>query len=96
MIPSPAEIIAARTKRGGWTKATLKKWGVGWPPTRGWKAKLEQAWFEAQNDSALPESAVTTSVHKPSACELMSAEDFPHTTEQDFPNLIPLEWYLPD
>jgi hypothetical protein len=35
-----AEIEAARTPNGGWTKAQLAKWGVPWPPPKGWKAKL--------------------------------------------------------
>lgn len=30
------------TENGGWTRATLAKWGVPWPPPKGWKKKLEQ------------------------------------------------------
>jgi hypothetical protein len=77
VIPSPVEVAAAMTGRGGWTKATLKKWGVPWPPRKGWKAKLERAWYEAHEGKnfAVAESAVA---------------------EQDFPTLIPLEWYSPD
>lgn len=37
----PEEIELARTPNGGWTKATLAKWGVPWPPPKGWRAKLE-------------------------------------------------------
>ena len=29
---TPAEIEAARSPRGGWTRATLASWGVPWPP----------------------------------------------------------------
>jgi hypothetical protein len=34
------EIEAKRTPNGGWTKETLKGWGVPWPPTKGWKQRL--------------------------------------------------------
>src|ERR1035437_2850464 len=30
----------AKTERGGWTRETLAKWGVAWPPPRGWKRAL--------------------------------------------------------
>jgi hypothetical protein len=36
-----AEIEAAKTPSGGWTKADLAKWGVPWPPPKGWKKFLE-------------------------------------------------------
>lgn len=34
------EIDVARTPNGGWTKAQLSKWGVPWPPPKGWKRAL--------------------------------------------------------
>ena len=34
------EIEAERTPAGGFTKATLAKWGVPWPPPSGWKEAL--------------------------------------------------------
>ena len=34
------EILAARTPKGGWTKATLASWGVPWPPPKGWMHDL--------------------------------------------------------
>lgn len=34
------EIMAARTPRGGWTKEQLLKWGVPWPPEKGWAKRL--------------------------------------------------------
>ena len=34
------EILAARTASGGWTRETLERWGVPWPPPKGWKAAL--------------------------------------------------------
>jgi hypothetical protein len=92
MLPSPAEIRAARTARGGWTKATLKRWGVSWPPTKGWKAKLEQAWYETERKrtnittiSELETTLVSSDITE------NGSDDTP-----DLPNLIPLEWYLPD
>ena len=45
-IPSPEEIEAARTERGGWTRETLVKWGISWPPPKGWKKKLRVEWMK--------------------------------------------------
>jgi hypothetical protein len=37
-----AEKIAnLKTPRDGWTKESLAKLGVAWPPAKGWKKKLE-------------------------------------------------------
>jgi hypothetical protein len=38
--PTEAEIIAARTNAGGWTRETLARWGVPWPPPKGWRRAL--------------------------------------------------------
>ena len=35
-----AEIEAAKSPRGGFTRATLAKWGVPWPPVKGWRKAL--------------------------------------------------------
>lgn len=43
MIPTPDQIEAAKTPRGGWTRATLQEWGVPWPPPKGWRKALEKA-----------------------------------------------------
>lgn len=34
------EIDAARAHAGGWTRETLAKWGVPWPPPKGWRKRL--------------------------------------------------------
>lgn len=34
------EIEAAKSPRGGWTKMQLARWGVEWPPPKGWREKL--------------------------------------------------------
>jgi hypothetical protein len=39
-LPTPAEIRAAQTPNGGWTKEQLTKWNVPWPPPKGWRKKL--------------------------------------------------------
>ncbi len=39
-MPTAEEIEAARTTRGGWTRAQLAEWDVDWPPPKGWKAAL--------------------------------------------------------
>ena len=38
-----AEIMAARTPAGGWTREQLAQWGVPWPPPKGWKKALMAA-----------------------------------------------------
>lgn len=45
--PTPAEIEAAKTPKGGWTKAQLQQWGVPWPPPKGWKHALSRGEFPA-------------------------------------------------
>lgn len=40
--PTAAEIGAAMTEKGGWTRDTLAQWGVPWPPPKGWRARLLQ------------------------------------------------------
>lgn len=40
-MPTKREIESSTTPRGGWTKEQLAKWGIPWPPPRGWKKKLE-------------------------------------------------------
>lgn len=39
-LPTEAEIDAARTPAGGWTKDQLAQWGVPWPPPKGWRKRL--------------------------------------------------------
>lgn len=45
------EIEAARTKPHGWTRAQLAKWGVPWPPPKGWKSKLQIYGFFWSDDT---------------------------------------------
>lgn len=53
--PTAAEIQAAMTKNGAWKKATLKSWGVPWPPPKGWKQRLlAQAPASALEDPPKP------------------------------------------
>jgi hypothetical protein len=42
-VPTPEEIVRARTPAGGWTRTQLAAWGIPWPPPRGWRKKLEKA-----------------------------------------------------
>lgn len=39
---SNAEIEAAKSARGGWTRETLANWGVPWPPPKGWRKALTE------------------------------------------------------
>lgn len=34
------EFEAGKTKNGGFTREQLRKWGVPWPPIKGWKKRL--------------------------------------------------------
>lgn len=45
--PSPEEILAKRTPKGGFKKADLAEWGIEWPPPHGWILLLN-AKYEAQ------------------------------------------------
>ena len=47
-IPTEQEIMDARTAKGGWTKETLKQWGISWPPPKGWKKRLLEERRERQ------------------------------------------------
>ena len=40
MNVTPEEIEAAKTPAGGWTREQLAKWGVPWPPPKGWRKQL--------------------------------------------------------
>lgn len=42
VTPTEEEIDKARTSAGGWTKDQLARWGVPWPPPKGWRKKLLQ------------------------------------------------------
>ena len=39
------EIMAARTPRGGWTKAQLIAWGLEWPVKSGWAKRPKRESF---------------------------------------------------
>ncbi|REE72175.1 hypothetical protein C8E05_1563 [Rhodococcus wratislaviensis] len=39
-MPSADEIEAAKTPKGGWTRDQLARWGVPWPPPKGWRQQL--------------------------------------------------------
>lgn len=52
---SAADIEAARSPAGGWRRATLAKWGVPWPPPKGWrKALIDGRTIPAQKAIAAP------------------------------------------
>jgi hypothetical protein len=55
ITPSPSEIEASKTPKGGWTKQQLALWGVEWPPVKGWKRRLIQRWHEDQKQKQKPE-----------------------------------------
>ena len=56
VLPSPQDIEEARTTAGGWTKEVLAKWGVPWPPPKGWREALQDQWYAQHLEKALPEA----------------------------------------
>lgn len=52
------DIEAGKTAKGGFSRATLAKWGVPWPPPKGWKEAL------LNGESVVPKG-------KPTADELL-------------------------
>ena len=39
-VPTVQEIEEGRSARGGYTRATVEKWGVPWPLKKGWRKRL--------------------------------------------------------
>ena len=39
-IMTDEQIEAGKSPRGGWTRKTLARWGVPWPPPKGWRTAL--------------------------------------------------------
>ena len=51
---SPADVEAAKTPAGAWTKQQLAEWGVPWPPPAGWKARLASNYEQRGGDEPTP------------------------------------------
>jgi hypothetical protein len=47
-LPSPEEVYQAQTVNGGWTRDTLARWGVPWPPPKGWRRRLREDFLAEQ------------------------------------------------
>lgn len=61
---TPEEIDAGKTAKGGWDRATLAAWGIGWPPPKGWRQMLIDG-------DPIPEPGVNgepATAARPSAC----------------------------
>jgi hypothetical protein len=77
---TPAQIDAARTPRGGWTRAQLAEWGVPWPPPKGWRQRLLGRDSRSKPDRATtPQSGV---VHESGGAGTAIAQ----TPSEDHPN----------
>jgi hypothetical protein len=57
VLPSPREVIMAKTKRGAWTAKQLAEWGVAWPPRGGWREELRNRWYAAHPEEIEKERA---------------------------------------
>lgn len=71
-MPTLAEIDAARTPAGGWTREQLARWGVAWPPPKGWKAKLAET-VEREIDAATKERAEAVAEYTDAEFKLKAA-----------------------
>lgn len=40
-VPSPEQVRAAMSGTEAWTAETLARWGIAWPPRKGWREHLE-------------------------------------------------------
>ena len=78
------QIEAGRSAKGGWTRAQLAKWGVPWPPPKGWR------W-------ALTHGRDPLQVHRENQ-PITQNQDPAHyrmkTSAQDFPNLPFARFYF--
>lgn len=54
--PSPDDIKAAMTEKGGFTRETLASWGVPWPPPAGWRRDLEAQWRDLEQAAGTPQT----------------------------------------
>jgi hypothetical protein len=52
-----AEIEAGKSARGGFTRATLARWGVPWPPPKGWRKRITLRSVKSDAPSSPPASA---------------------------------------
>jgi ribonuclease HI len=79
-IPSPDQIEAARTLKGGWTREQLAEWGVPWPPPAGWKRRLIQQWQGHREGSveAASASTVPTDPMRPRSTQLVLSTEKTH------------------
>lgn len=58
------EIDAAKSARGGWTRATLAKWGVPLPPPKGWRRALLRGEYEETLNPRAEIDAIKERLHK--------------------------------
>jgi len=81
--PSPDE-VAHRYQRanGGWTAECLAAWGIGWPPPKGWRDKLEAQWHEFHRGRRVHE-------HQVDAHQRLQQQDLPLPPAQDTSPVIP-------
>lgn len=81
-MATEAEIEAKKTPNGGWTKAQLAEWGVGWPPPKGWRKKLIAESRQAELDEGRETGLGRTVDRKPTE---PADSDGPPSTEQEKP-----------
>jgi len=77
IIPNKQEIEQAKTANGGYTRTQLAKWGVDWPPPKGWKQKLIKQHEEWQTEKARKKIQALRSAHKVSGPVCNSAVEKP-------------------
>jgi hypothetical protein len=76
---SLAEQDALKTKNGGWTKEQLAKWGVRWPPVKGWRQRLDAGLNPNANVTRQPQAMKETSWHYASDIKVENPERDPNS-----------------
>ena len=52
-LPSPEDVARAQSPAGGWSRQQLARWGVAWPPPKGWRQDLAVRYAQCHQDPVL-------------------------------------------
>jgi hypothetical protein len=84
--PSRDEVMAARTRSGGWTKEILARWGIEWPAQSGWIDRLHARHLRGEAVKRLtikPTKAKKAKPTQPSVPAPSTPSPWPTTRYQD-------------
>ena len=63
--PTLEEIAKAKTSKGGFNKEDLERWGIPWPPKKGWLKKLVKGTRTSSLSVAKPHRKKRNHEHRP-------------------------------